>query len=199
MVVGMANARSRPEDMAEQLLIPVIIGAGLGIGATLLSIAGDAFCLAAPPKHGAQGLAIASLVLGLVPLAVFPVGLFVPPVRALGNLSHLAQTFVFLFFLRAVARCLRAGDMESNVNRLIVLLGVTIGGYLVITVAAFVGVAIRHTGATIADSASLTGASLVMVCGGCVELILGLVTFILYVLTLIEARNQIGDYLDRRA
>jgi hypothetical protein len=184
---------------AAPALLLVIVGLIALVG-VIVTLIGNVMCLSAPPKHGAKNLAMAALVLSSVALLAGGASMFFPQVNLLGNLASIAELFVFLFFLRALARCIRAADLEHGVKNLLILYAVMVGGLVLMVVvaiiAAAVGVAAGQGGANIGAGLSM-GLVVLGVCG-CAELLLALAALVWYVRVLIQARNEIAYYLDRR-
>jgi hypothetical protein len=183
--------------LASLLVLGVVLGV-MFVLATLLSLVGDGLCVAAPPKHGARALAITSLALAVLALGLTGASFLLGPLRLLANLASLTQSFVFLFFLRAVARCIRARQMESNVGKLIILNAVVVGGAVLMVAGAFaLGVA-AELGGEPGPRAARGTAGIALGCTGCIELVLAFAALVWYIFVLFEARSEIGSYLDRR-
>ena len=181
----------------------VLVGVLLGRLVRLLSLIGNIICLAAPPKYGAKNLAVATLILMSVSAVCQLVSFLVAPLGIVGGLAYAAGFFVFLFFLRALARCLRADSLEASVKNLLILYGVTIG-LTIVTVILVVGLgagaalaAARGGGNPGAAGAGLGAMALVGLGCGCIDILAGLAAFIWYIIVLVQTRTQITYYLER--
>jgi hypothetical protein len=180
-------------------MLLLIVGL-IGLAGAIVRLIGNVMCLSASPKHGAKSLALAALVLSIVALLGTGASMLFPPVNFLGNLATTAEFFVFLFFLRALARCIRAADLEHSVKNLLILYAVMVGGLVLMVVVAIiataVGVAAGQGGANVGAGLSM-GLIVLGICG-CAETLLALAALIWYVRVLIQARNELGYYLNRR-
>src|SRR5262249_43426909 len=134
--------------------VAMLICVGLAILVSVLikglQLVGHVFCIWAPTAHGAKALAIASLimialgsglqVLGMIirvaeggrvgpfaSLGASPgVGLVGSLLSNLGQIINLIEIVVFLFFLRAIAQCIRDRRLQDNVRQLLFLAGTSI-------------------------------------------------------------------------
>jgi predicted exporter len=94
-------------------------------GQFLCTVVGFSLCVAAPPKNGAKGLAIATLgcLIGEILFTCagfFTLGLgFIPAV-----LFGIACYIVFLFFIRAVNLCMRERGLADTAMDLLKFMGV---------------------------------------------------------------------------
>lgn len=173
----------------------------MGVVANLTSLAGVAFCVAAPPKHNAKTLAIVTLVLEVLSVGAAFLSFLQNPVLALlGALAGLGKFFSFLFFLRAVARCARARDLETSIGRLLILNGVLIG------MAILFGCVLGAAGAMVvgapprqgeAPNAALAGLGLLGMGLGCITLILLIIWLFWYVRVLLQSREAVARKLAR--
>jgi len=176
----------------------------LGLVADTVTLAGYFFCRSAPPKYGARAFATVCLVLGgasVVSLVVLLVGgIALDMVKPLLDVSKL---FVFLFFLRAIAKCLREESLAGRTNYLIILNGVFLVGLVammlmfVFSFGALAVAAQQHPQAGQNFAKGFLGGMLALAACGCGEAILGLTSFVWYIITLIQTRSAIGRYLER--
>jgi hypothetical protein len=221
---GAAGAgRGRPEDVAPALGGALVL-AGLvilgGLTAFILQITGQVYCVAAPARNSAKGLAVTSLVLTL--LALFlnlagyawlfmggvgaaaranPVGLGAAAgggnvLTASSSLVQFVQFIVFLFFLRAVALSVRAYGVAQGVIYLLILGGIMIALFvaiIVLIVAAGVGQLGKQGGADLMAAVGTMG-----IAGMCVEIVLAISFFIFYIVTLFQVRGAIFTFARRR-
>src|SRR5438105_686820 len=120
--------------VAGGMLVVLVLAGLMGFAAEVLALIGYIFCMNASSKHGAKTLAIVTLALAGASLLFFLVNnalMFtgraaVPgagmnfaasgPVGIIANLLNLGKFIVFLFFLRAVALCLREWSLEKSVK-----------------------------------------------------------------------------------
>jgi hypothetical protein len=202
--VGLDNLRSRqdrpfdPEALAGAgagmagLLILVLL---LSFVAVSLSIAGYAFCVAAPQKHGTNILAIIVLILAVVSLFIQCLAIIFTPTQLVASLISCVESFVFLFFLRALARCLDSRDLEDRITTTMKLLGSTIGWFVTIPVV----ILLLAASGLFDPKDQLSYVSAMCLVGGfiCIGCILGLAYMIWLIWSLAEARYEIGYYLDR--
>jgi hypothetical protein len=198
------------------LVVVVAIFAIFLLSALGLSLAGYVFCTNAPPKHNAQQLArttlflaIASLVLVLVQFGLMFAGALGGILAILMQLVSLVTNFstslTFLFFLRAVARCLRNYTLERSVQTLIYIFGATIGCYVLLVVLIPVlgvsgAMAAQQAGPQGAPNAAAgLGAGMIVVGAcGCLAALLGLTAGIWYLVALFQTRAALSSYLARR-
>jgi predicted Zn finger-like uncharacterized protein len=174
------------------------------LASAILAIVGYIFCMQVPPKHGAKGLAVAALVLagasllvviisGIIDVARGP-GEVRPlvgkdaqqgfrPLEAVGVVLNAAKVLVFLFFMFAVAKSLRARSLEKSIKHVIILSGLAVGAWVALMVLALLGAG--------------AGGGLFWLASACVCLviILGFVTFLCYLVTLGQVRRRISRYL----
>ena len=120
----------------------------------------------------------------------------------------LAKLFVFLFFLMALAKCLRAWSLQKSVKFLTILSGVAIVGAIVLVIlavvvvggAAFAAMGQQPGGAQPGQPAiaALGGGMIAVFLCGCVDLLLGVVCFVWYLVALAQTRAEVGTFLFRR-
>ncbi len=191
-ILRMTGTPKVGNEAAEVLGVAILgfVLMGLGALATLLSLGGNVLCLMAPWKNGARVLAIVSLALAVITLMLTAVGFLVPFVGLFGLLAGLAQYFVFLFFLRATARCIRAHELEANVGKLIILTAIMVAGAVVVVGVVLFGILANLARGSVGIFGGLTG---------CLELVLLLVALIWHLFVLLEARTEIARYIARRA
>jgi predicted Zn finger-like uncharacterized protein len=188
----------------------------MGLAADGTALIGYLFCLSAPTKNNARTLAIVTLVLAAVSLLFTGIefilsltdagqapGMSRAVLLMIGILIGLIKLFVFLFFLRAVARCLKDRSLAKNIKNLMILYGTALGGFIVTMVLVLVTVAgmmaaVAQQGAAPAPGVlrGLGGIALTMVCWGCVDLLLLLGGAIWYIVTLVQVRTAIGYRLN---
>ena len=116
-------------------------GAGLlGLAGIIASLTGHSFCCFAPENYSARILAIASLGLAVVYVLLSLVVGFVPnpALLILWALVTVGYQIVFLFFLRALAFCVRAVDLADNIRNLLIGYGGTLGTGLIAGLVVFV-------------------------------------------------------------
>jgi predicted Zn finger-like uncharacterized protein len=201
------------------IVLTVIVGI-LGLAADGTALAGYVLCLNAPAKNSARTLAIATLVLagaGLLLTGVdFVVGLVggghaaapaaasAGPLRLIAGLVSMVKFFVFLFFLRAAARCLKARAQVDNIRNLMILYGAALAGFLIMVVLALVAVAgvfaagPPQPGAPPAPNAAAAGIGAMFLTGcACIDVVLLLAGAIWYIVILVQMRAVIGNRLSR--
>jgi hypothetical protein len=213
---GRGGAKSEEESAA---LVMVLVGGLMVLGGLTilgLRITGQAFCIAAPSKHGAKGLAIAALLLtiaslfltfGMVGLGFIEGATGKPPLpmnrgqvtglnsvlNVLSNGIVMIEAIVFLFFLRAVALGVHNRGLAQSIGYLMMVGGTIV--VLFIGLFAVMAVTMPGGGPPAAGRRDLEGAmALVGVCG-CVIGILFLTFAIWYLVTLFQVRNAISAYL----
>lgn len=220
---GQGDAKTAGESGAIVLLIVDIFMVVGGLIILGVRIAGQVFCVAAPRKHGAKGLAMAALLLTIVGLllllGISGLGLFErasgkPPLpmdgepasalsmvlNMLSNGAVLFESIVFLLFLRAVA----LGVHDRALSQRIVYL-MMVGGTIVVFI---IGVLVigrdRTTGATMpgADPQALgqrefENASPLLGLFGCTFWILFVTFSVWYIVTLFQVRSAIAVHLRR--
>jgi hypothetical protein len=179
-----------PEDIGPAVAGVAIIVIFLALIAIGLSIAGYGFCLAAPEKHGAKTLAIIVLSLGVLAMVPACLAIIIPLANFATSLIELVESFLFLFFLRALARCVNSTELEDRASTTMKLLGSTIGWFVTIPVVIVLLIAVGFLDSKHVTSLSLFG----FFCIGCV---LGVAYMIWLIWSLAEARYEIGYYLDR--
>jgi hypothetical protein len=197
-VNGVRNQKDRPlnpEDIAPAAAGAATIVIFIALIATGLSLAGYGFCLAAPEKHGAKTLAIVVLTLGVLAFVPVCLAIIIPVANLATTLIELVESFLFLFFLRALARCLDSRDLEDRIGTAMRLLGSTIGWFVTIPVMIVLLIALG----VIDSKDQLTYVTAMCLLGGffCIGCILGLAYMIWLIWALAEARYEIGYYLDR--
>jgi hypothetical protein len=208
------------------VVVVAIIGGVMMLIAVVVSLVGQIFCLAAPPKYGAKTLAIVTLILAVLSFLLTGVGevagmvggmgaaanqaamaggRLLTIVGQIGRLTSLAQLFVFLFFLKAVARCIRADGLERSVKSLIILFAVMVVGFLVVMLVSMLAVAGVMAGGAggggkdvEAPAAAMAGVGILVLVCGCAEGLLALAGFIWYIIVLVQTRMALGDYLGLR-
>jgi predicted Zn finger-like uncharacterized protein len=197
------------------------IGLVMGLASEAAALVGYFFCLSAPPKYGAKTLATVCLVLGgasvvaVVLVFVLTLANVIQPggltmgasaVDMVRGLLALSKFFVFLFFLRAIAKLLREESLGRRTGYLIILNGVFLLGLVVLILIVVLsvgalGVAAQQQGADPQAgrqlAAGFAGGFLAIAACGCGELILGLTSFVWYIVTLIQTRSAIARYVDR--
>ncbi len=180
--------------------------------AYVLSLIGYVFDIWAPARNGAKMLAISTLVLAgfgfllgcLSPFLGAAAGqAALNPAAASGAgfvllifsyLLGVIQHFVYLFFLRALAQCLKCSSLEENIRNLIIFNGAVVGLYIVL-----VALSIALTGGVGAKpGAEMSGYDIVIGCFGCIDIILGIVALVWYVRALNETRGEITYRLSGR-
>jgi hypothetical protein len=118
-----------------------------------------------------------------------------------GYLVGIATMFTFLFFLRAVAQCLRARAVARSVQTVITLTVAT-----VISALFMVGLSFAVVGVAAAEAlqapreggAGVMGGAALFICGlACITMVLALVTFIWFIVALIQVRGVVGDHVER--
>jgi hypothetical protein len=176
------------------------------LGTEVLTLIGFALCQAAPPANGARSLATSALILGVIGLLLNVVngvmllnggGPFGGPRRggdtvALASLLnlvatvvHVARTYTFLFFLRAVAWLRGADGVVRGLNGLMVLVGVAVVGYL------FLAFAVATSRPGFAGRRGLGEPAAAVVGCGCIELVLVVVGVIWYIGMLVATRQAV--------
>lgn len=140
---ALACVAMRQREVASQFVFPLgLAGAGLlAVLALGQIVLGSICCLAAPAKHGAKTLAIVHMVLLGVALTFGSLGIYfwvtgLPEVSLLIidiiALLQMADLFLFLFFLGAVAHNLHAASLAGNIQKLTIWVGTTLAIVLVI-------------------------------------------------------------------
>jgi|SRR5207302_2590669 len=171
------------------------------LGAMVLHVLGEVFCLFAPSKNNAKTLATTALVLSGATILLNVVGLLIGPFLLVAMLTGLGSLFVFLLFLRAVARCLRDWSLEGSAKNLIIMYAATVAGEFILIIMALIlglGGLLRAGGQNAAVPGDGPGAgTYVLGCLGCVEIILGITSFIWYIVLLVQTRNAISHHLSR--
>jgi predicted Zn finger-like uncharacterized protein len=209
------------------LALTLITGV-IELGAQVTALVGYILCRLVPPKHGARRLAgivvlLASLGILLALAAnVYQLARGVPgvggnpqklefssnPLSMISLLVSLGLVFIFLWFLRAVARCLHERLVASNVKYLIVLAGLTIVGFIGMYVLtwAFAG-DIRALGEQQQRAGAAGGAppnlssmgGMFAIAGcACVDGILTLAMAVWYIIILVQTRSAIEKRLALR-
>jgi predicted Zn finger-like uncharacterized protein len=192
----------------------VLVGGLIILAAIVINLVGYAFSAKAPPKHHARSLVIATLCFAVLSVVLsvgqqlLGVGLggLVPPwiFQHVVAMVTLATYFLFLFFLMAVCRCLRASGVEKSIQFLTITAGITVAGYLLILVLiAFM--APQFQAAAAAAAAQPKGGAApqlppaVLGVGACVcgETVLFLVWCVWYLVALAQVRGVISRYLAR--
>src|SRR5205807_5090292 len=115
------------------LLIVFVLAGIMVLASEVLALIGYIFCINANPKHGAKTLAIVTLALAGGSLLFFVIShaltltgrAAVPgaamnfaaggPIGIIANQLSLGKVIVFLFFLRAVALCVREWSLYKSV------------------------------------------------------------------------------------
>jgi hypothetical protein len=165
-------------------------------GAWVLSMVGYVFDLWAPQKHGARVLAICTLGLAVFILFLvsgsFLLGAFASSLAAVAILFafllFVAQHFVYLFFLKALALNLRASGLVASIQSLIILFMAVVGGYVLLSVLL---TTIVMSTARAGQAPDFGGWEYVSICMGCIVFIAFLVTTVKYAQVLNETRSEI--------
>lgn len=109
------------QNLSGVLAIMILL---LGAAAEVLSLIGICFCLFVSGKHGANGLAITTLVLMVSAWFIALLVLATTPYLLIGTWVVLvARMFVFCFFLRALAQSLKEDGLAESIERLLFLWG----------------------------------------------------------------------------
>lgn len=188
--------------------------AALGLAGTAVEIVGRIKCLAVPEEVpsarplilAAVSLQIISFLIQLLALINDLAGPFVPPnvqlsLNGVYTIFWIASEVVFLLFIKAVATFVRRRDLAATASSILALAVVMIVLYVISLVLVFMSVA-RAGGGGMVPAAG----------GGAVAGILGLVLFVLGIITLIRyanlllamqaacnkfaSRGDLGDYED---
>jgi len=144
----MADARKTAQGVALLVVFSSLIG---GVLTLVIWSLGNMFCLAAPGKHRARLFALVSFLVGLGVLALSygPLVLYLVSGRQVFTteadrvisqvslLGQLGELVLFLFFLRALAKCIRDPGLGRSAIILLVLGGVVL--VLTVAVAALTG------------------------------------------------------------
>ena len=177
----------------------------------VLQIVGKVLCLRAPPDHGAHGLAVASLILAAGGFALTCSGAIttiaadgaVGAVGAFGGrnalqrtntfgswMSNLGQaadvigTVVFVFFLRAAARCIGDEQLAASARQLLLLGGLAL---VVLLLMFFILLA----------GAGSPGDNIMVLIGSCAAAVVGLAAFLKYVGLLSRCRDELALHVRR--
>jgi phage FluMu protein Com len=199
--------------VAGGMLVVVILAGLMRFAAEVLALVGYIFCMNASPKHGAKTLAIVTLALGGGTLLFFLAnnGLMLTgraaapgggmnvvgsgPVTIIADLLNLARFIVSLFFLRAVALCLRDWSLEKSAKTLIILWCIFAGMFVTLLTATIVfaaGAVAAAAGGGGAPGAGIAGAGLLIMGCGCIDLLLFLVAVIWYIVVLVQTRTALA-------
>ncbi|HEV3082162.1 MAG TPA: MJ0042-type zinc finger domain-containing protein [Gemmataceae bacterium] len=201
---GQAQAAAgRAVGGALAFLVLVVI---MFLSAGALVITGEVFCLFAPSKFNAKTLATTTLVLTGGGIVLYGGGLLLGPfgifVMIFAALALQAANIVFLFFLRAVAKCLKDWSLEGSARNLtIVYVASVIGWVIIFVLALIIGFAALGGAAVVpgqgkvpVPGAAGPGAGTYVVgCLTCVDAILGVISFIWFIVVLVQTRNSITN------
>jgi hypothetical protein len=162
--------------------------------------------LFAPSKFNAKTLATTTLVLTGGGIVLYGGGLLLGPfgifVMIFAALALQAANIVFLFFLRAVAKCLKDWSLEGSARNLtIVYVASVIGWVIIFVLALIIGFAALGGAAVVpgqgkvpVPGAAGPGAGTYVVgCLTCVDAILGVISFIWFIVVLVQTRNSITN------
>jgi hypothetical protein len=210
------RSRENVEIAVGSILVLIVVG-NLGILAAYgLVIAGQVTCLSAPSKQGAFGLNMAGLVLTGISLFCFLVGTALTLMEgaaagmsgrrtssgignAITNLSYLLmhlQFFLSMFFLRAIALCVRADGVAQAILSLIILSGVVAMMFVgLFFVAMFT--AVGSLGRGFYRDFSLEGPPIALLTCGCITLLTYFVSLVWYIVSLFLVRGAITGFLRR--
>jgi predicted Zn finger-like uncharacterized protein len=221
-VAGVMEAQQAPPNLgpgafqrrADVLPLPFWIGAMAGLVSDIVALVSYFFCMAAPTKQSAKTLATACLVLGGIVLvgtiAVFAVTITKGPspvLELVRVLFVLSKFFLFLFFLRAIARLLREDGVERSVKYLLIVYGAFLTGLVVLAVIVLI-VVVGAVGAMAAQqqagnpqaapnvAAGIAGGFLLVAGCGCFDIVLGLTSLVWYIVALVQTHNAITRYIE---
>jgi hypothetical protein len=193
-----------------------VIGLVLAVSSEIVALVGYFFCRQAPQKNNAKTLATVCLLLAagalVVSLALYAFAFLKPADVEAGStnvmdmvrgLLNVVKLFVFIFFLKAVATCIRNSSLERNVKYLTVVIALLLAGLVlmigifVVTGAAAVAVQQQQGAAPGAAAAGVFGGAMLLLGCGCLEGILALTSVVMYTMVLAQTRNAITVYLRR--
>jgi hypothetical protein len=155
--------------------ILVLVVAGLAaLAGMIMVLVGTLMCLATPEQTGAKGLIYSSVILSVVGFCLSLIGQFVAntPISALGTIASITANILFLLFLKKLSEFIGAIDLAERAKLLLILMGVTVGFQVVAALGLFI---------------ELPMLGLL----GFVVLIVGLVSFFLYLGLLDRLRKAI--------
>ncbi len=188
-----ANQAANADAVKDTPLALIVIVVLMALTSQVLSLIGNAFCLAAPEKHAARTLAVIVLVLGVLTLCLQIIAVELPVIELVGSIVGMARFFVFMAFLNALARCLNRKDLQDTVATATTLAGLTFGLWITTVVITLVGIA----NGFIDPKAPENPGSLVYLVGvlGCIGGIIGLSFIFWYIKVVEQTRDEIGYYL----
>jgi predicted Zn finger-like uncharacterized protein len=178
------------------------------LGSLVMQMIGYFFCMAVPPKKGAKGLAIATFCLATGSLALSVLGdaiLFLSEnglegllfgggigrrLQPVANLMSLAGFIIFLLFLRNVALALKSHGLASSIATLMVT-----GAIFFVGIVSFAVMTLLASGSS--SSAAVESTGLLAGLCACGNILLGLVWFVWYIVTLFQVRGVIDSYVSR--
>jgi hypothetical protein len=214
---GIANAAARQAAPPGQPVFPgqaPLPGAQTGIALVLpilmmivyvlffiAHLIGDILCIGAPRKYGARSLAVTAVVLASVTIFGQVSGFLLPPLQLVGGLAWTGHIFVFLIFLRAIARAMRAYGLESNLKYLIVLFSVGIGSMFIAFIILIVALGAAVLGALGGGGApgavaGLGAGALVGAACMCISALIMLAFVVWYIVVLAQIRTELGRYVE---
>src|SRR5262249_10333502 len=109
----------------------------------------------------------------------------------LGQVLDLVNLVVFLFFLRAVARCIEDRKLQDNVKQLLILASAAV--VLTIGLLAVIFVAMAHD-----ETALIRNMGILGIGAACTILVLFLAAFVWYIVILWQARTALTWHIHRR-
>lgn len=213
--ISIAASGGDPDSAMAAVLLFVVVFMFAALLNRVLECVGQIFCLWAAAEHGARRWAIACLVLfvagfglqllgGVVSLVELgaPSRIAAPglPETAgtigaaasnVGQILDLVNVIVFLFFLRAVARCIEDAKLQDNVRQLLSL--ATAAVVLTIGVLAVLFVASARDDTALVRNMGIFGFG-----AGCTVLVLLLAAFIWYIVLLWQVRAALAWHIRRR-
>jgi hypothetical protein len=155
--------------------ILVLVVAGIAALAGLIMVlVGTLMCLATPEETGAKGLIYSSVILSVLGFCLSLIGQLVQnsPMMTIGTIATVTANILFLLFLKQLSEFIGAIDLAERARLLLVLMGVTVAFQVVTVLGLFIAL-------------PLLGLL------GFVVLIIGLVSFFLYLGLLDRLRKAI--------
>lgn len=224
--IGSGNPRAGAGPSAGVGIALIVMGGLLILGGLTilgLRITGQAFCIAAPSKNGAKGLAVAALLLtiaglfltlGSVGLGIIEGAGVIPSLpggrgtttglsnllNQLGNVVGMIESIVFLFYLRAVALGIHNRGLAQSIGYLLMVSGmmaVLFIGLIVVVIVSAVGATTLGAGPQGPGRKEFEGATALAGICGCVFVIMLITYAIWYLVTLFQVRGAISAYLRR--
>jgi hypothetical protein len=210
-----AGSGAEPESALAGLALVVGVFMFAGLLNRVLECAGRVFCVWAPAEHGARRWAIACLALLIVGFGLQLLGGVVGIVQlgaarslpgadlsettenlgsiasSVGQVVELVNVLVFLFYLRAVARCIEDQKLHDNVKQLLILASAAV--VLTIGLLAAIFVAMAHD-----DTAMIRNMGIVGIGAACTVLVLFVAAFVWFMVVLWQARTALTWYIHRR-